>query len=72
MPSINDIRIPVAQFQFRDRVMVRPHEAEIAPFEAIITGVNFSHRKDGDVRYTITEADGSESDGWTDDFLTRA
>lgn len=61
-------RIPHAYFSFRDSVTVYPYEAECAPFEATIIGVNWHGH--GDVEYTILEDNGSTSYGWTEEMFS--
>jgi hypothetical protein len=62
--------IPKAQFQFGQRVLCNHGEGNSPPFEAIITGVSFDHRRDREVFYTLTEDNGGQSDGWGEDRLT--
>lgn len=61
-------KVPYAYFNFRDRVTVYPYEAECAPFEATIVGVNW--RGHGGIEYTLLEDDGATSDGWGEEMFS--
>jgi len=65
-------KIPRAAFHFGQRVCCHPLEIECRPFEAVVTGINYDHRRDSQPLYTLTEDDGGQSDGWTDEILTPA
>lgn len=64
------LRIPRSRFQFGQRVIVRWQEVELGETKAVITGVNFDHRRDREPQYTITDEDGGQTDGLTDSMLT--
>lgn len=58
-----NILIPPSRYQYGETVIVVWNEAECPDTKAIITGVNFDHRSDSEPTYTITEVDGSQTDG---------
>ncbi len=64
------MKIPSAQFTFAQRVRITWHEAECEPTEAIITGINYDHRRDNQPCYTITEDGGAQTDSLTEDMIS--
>lgn len=67
------MRIPKAQFNFGQRVVVQWYEIECGKTEATITGINYDHRRGGDgPRYTITEDNGCQTDDITENMMSSA
>lgn len=67
-PTAN--KIPRARFNFGARVLWHWHEVECGPSETTITGVNFDHRRDTAVTYTITEDNGQQTTEIEEGMLT--